>query len=137
MRTVTGISVVGDDFHYQISTAGDGTVALDSARLAHCPNYQVRCEHSALPRSATVARALRELLLHGRTRILRPLTTAPAPDSLSRCCSVSDLALRTNWSEKVDWLQYTPAQRRSYLDRLNQSPPQYAAGRQRRKATSD
>ena len=131
-RTVTALSVSGGDFHYQISDAGDGTVAIDSARLADCRNYQVRCEHSALPRSATVARALRDLLLHGSTRVLRPLGAAAArAPNAARCHSVSDGELRDNWNSKVDWLHYTPTERRAYLDRLNQPPPQYAARRAR------
>jgi hypothetical protein len=131
-RTATALSVSGGDFHYQISDAGDGTVAIDSARLADCRNYQVRCEHSALPRSATVARALRDLLLHGSTQVLRPLGAAAAsPAGAARCHSVSDGELGDNWNSKVEWLHYTPAERRAYLDRLNQPPPQYAARRPR------
>lgn len=134
-RTVTGISVVADDFHYQISSAGDGTVPLASALLPGLGNYRLRCEHSALPRSVTVARALCELLLGGHTRSLNPLaaTGALARGTAPPLHTVSDLQLRSNWSDKVDWQRYTPGERRTYLNCLNQPPPQYAARRNGRK----
>ncbi|MDE2251578.1 MAG: hypothetical protein KGL25_09260 [Gammaproteobacteria bacterium] len=122
-RTVTGARLVDDDFHYQVSDAGDGTVPLASAQLAGSDNYYVRCEHSALPRSASVARALVELLRHGRTTRLamRPGVRR------ARGVTVSDRQLRTTWSEKVDWAALAPELRRDYLNRLNQPPRQYAA----------
>ena len=134
-RTVTGIDVVADDFRYQISTAGDGTVPLNSALLPGFDNYRLRCEHSALPRSVTVARALCELLLGGQTRILSPVaslaavTGAASVGAAPRLYAVSDQQLRSNWSHKVDWQRYTPGERRNYLNCLNQPPPQYAARR--------
>ena len=122
-RTVTGLRLAGDEFHYQVSDAGDGTVPLASAQLAGSDNYYVRCEHSALPRSATVARAVLELLRHGRTT---RLTSLPGARS-SREVTVSDSQLRTTWNEKVDWAALAPEDRRRYLNQLNQPPPQYAA----------
>ena len=128
-RTVTGIDVSADDFRYQISAAGDGTVPLASALLPGVDNYRLRCEHSALPRSVTVARALRELLSGGHTQLLgRAAAAVAAP----RSHTVSDQQLRGNWNDKIDWQRYTPAERRDYLDSLNQPPPQYAAPRARR-----
>lgn len=124
-RTVTRLHLADDDFHYEVSDAGDGTVPLTSARWAGCDNYFVRCEHSALPRSATVARALLELLRHGRTR---RLSAMPGPP-LGRRVTVSDRELRGTWNEKIDWLKLAPAARREYLNRLNQPPPQYAVRR--------
>ena len=129
-RTVTAVELVADDFMYQVSDAGDGTVPLASAQLSGCDNYFVRCEHSALPRSASVARALLELLRHGRTA---RLATAPGAHR-GRPVQVSDRELRGTWSAKIDWLAMPPAARREYLNRLNQPPPQYAAPRQRQRA---
>ena len=129
-RTITDLAVAADDFHYGISDAGDGTVPLKSARLEGCANYQVRCEHSALPRSATVARALGELLSSGQTRSLAAAPIAADPAAMApRRSVVSDQQLHTTWTDKVNWLQFTPAARREYLNRLNQSPPHYAAPR--------
>lgn len=121
-RTVTGVRLAGDEFHYQVSDAGDGTVPLASAQLAGSDNYYVRCEHSALPRSATVARAVLELLRHGRTTRLASLPGARS----GREVTVSDSQLRTTWNEKVDWAALAPEERRRYLNQLNQPPRQYA-----------
>ena len=124
-RTVVGLQLRSNDFHYQVSDAGDGTVPLASAQLAHGDNYYMRCEHSALPRSVTVARALVELLRSGRTtRLARQVGTRSA-----RPVVVSDAELRTIWNEKVDWARLRPAAHRDYLNRLNQAPPQYAPWR--------
>jgi len=124
-RTVVGLQQRAGDFHYQVSSEGDGTVPLASARLAHGDNYYVRCEHSALPRSVTVARALIELLRSGRTTRLARQHAA----SSARTVSVSDAELRTTWNEKVDWARLSSAAHRDYLNRLNQAPPQYAPRR--------
>jgi pimeloyl-ACP methyl ester carboxylesterase len=122
-RTVTGLRLERDEFLYQVSDAGDGTVPLASAQLAGSHNYFVRCEHSALPRSATVARAVLELLRQGRTTRLASI----ASTRNAREVSVSDAQLRTTWNEKIDWTAMTPEERRRYLNQLNQPPPQYAA----------
>ena len=127
-RTVTGLWLSGDEFHYRISEAGDGTVPLEYAQLPGVDNYFVRCEHSALPRSPTVARAVLELLRHGRTRQLAAL---PGPHR-GRQVVVSDGELRTTWNGKIDWARLEAAARRSYLNQLNQPPPQYAPRRRPR-----
>jgi PGAP1-like protein len=128
-RTVVDLRLAEDDFHYEIGDAGDGTVPLASAQLAGCDNYYVRCEHSALPRSVSVARAVVELLRHGRTS---RLSTQRGP-LLGRQVTVSDRELRSTWNEKVDWAKLGPAAHRDYLNRLNQPPPHYAARRARRR----
>jgi len=124
-RTVVSLGLHGDQFHYRVSDAGDGTVPLASARLARGDNYYVRCEHSALPRSASVGRAVLDLLRHGRTTRL-PATHAAGAE---REVVVSDAQLRTTWRRKVDWARLSIAARRSYLNRLNKAPPQYAPPR--------
>ncbi len=121
-RTVTGVRLAGDEFHYQISNAGDGTVPLASAQLPGGSNYYVRCEHSALPRSATVACAVLELLRSGRTSRL-----AAQPGRLrGRTVTVRDAELRGTWLQKIDWAGLAPAARRDYLNDLNEPPRQYA-----------
>jgi pimeloyl-ACP methyl ester carboxylesterase len=128
-RTVISLRLVDDDFHYEVGDTGDGTVPLASARAAGCDNYYVRCEHSALPRSASVARAVVELLRHGRTT---RLASRPGPQ-LGRHVTVSDRELRTTWNQKVDWANLRSAAHRDYLNQLNQPPIHYAARRARRK----
>ena len=122
-RTVTGLQLVDDDFRYQISEAGDGTVPLERSQLVESDNYFVRCEHSALPRSATVARAVLELLRHGRTT---RLATAVGSRRVHTVI-VSDAQLRTTCVTKVDWAALAPAARRAYLNQLNQPPQQYVS----------
>jgi hypothetical protein len=129
-RTVVGLRLSGDDFHYDIGDAGDGTVPLESAQLAGFDNYYVRCEHSQLPRSVSVARAVVELLRHGRTTRLSARRSPP----LGRHVTVSDRELRHTWNDKVDWATLDAAAHRDYLNRLNQPPPQYAARRARRRS---
>lgn len=126
-RTVVGLRLAADEFHYRVGDAGDGTVPLASAQLAHGDNYYVRCEHSALPRSAAVGHALVELLRHGRTTRLAATPGRP----LGREVMVSDSELRATWNDKLDWAQLGPVAHRDYLNRLNQSPPQYSARRTR------
>jgi hypothetical protein len=128
-RTVVGLRLLDDDFHYEIGDTGDGTVPIVSAQLKGRDNYYVRCEHSALPRSVSVARAVVELLRHGRTTRLAP---QPGPQ-LGRHVTVTDRELRTTWNAKVDWAKLGSAARREYLNRLNQPPVQYAARRARRR----
>ena len=122
-RTVTGLRLAVGEFHYQISDAGDGTVPLDRAQLPGSDNYFVRCEHSALPRSASVARAVLELLRHGHTT---RLAATPGP-RLGRTVTVGDAQLRTTWITKIDWAALAPAARRAYLNQLNQPPRQYVS----------
>ena len=132
-RTITSVRVTDDDFHYAIDDAGDGSVPLKSATLAGCANYYLRCEHSELPRSVSVARALRDLLLTGSTASLASVPNAiSAHAAARRQVSVSDQLLRSTWTEKTDWPKLTPAARREYLNQLNQPPPHYAAPRARR-----
>lgn len=121
-RTITGIRVGGGEFHYAVSSAGDGTVPIASAKLGDAPSYYVQCEHSELPRSERIARALAQLLLRGRTDLLPSRWTA----ARERPVQVSDSTLRHIGSSKVDWTALTPAARRAYLNRLSDPPPAYA-----------
>jgi pimeloyl-ACP methyl ester carboxylesterase len=126
-RTVTGLARRGGQFHYEISAAGDGTVAAARATLAGARNYYVRCEHSELPRNERVAAALVDLLRTGRTRRLpQQLVRARSP-----IVTVSDSALRRGFARKIDWHALSPAERRRYLKRLSAAPPQYQAPRTR------
>lgn len=127
-RTVVSLQRVTEEFRYLVSDEGDGTVPLESARLAHGDNYYVRCEHSELPRSASVGRALVELLRRGRSsRLAAQRRALPA-----REVTVSDADLRGTWTDKIDWARLGPAAHRSYLNRLNQAPPQYRPRARRR-----
>lgn len=120
-RTATGLERHGGQFRYEISAAGDGTVAVLRATLPGARNYYLRCEHSELPRSPLVAGAVIDLLRTGRTRRLpqRMIVTR------ARHAEVSDADLRRAFKRKVDWLRLSTAERRRYFTRLNAPPAIY------------
>ncbi|HXR19729.1 MAG TPA: hypothetical protein VN757_07345 [Steroidobacteraceae bacterium] len=120
-RTVTGLERRGGEFHYEISAAGDGTVAAVRATLPGARNYYLRCEHSELPRSELVSRALVDLLRSGRTRRLpqRPKVAS------GRRAHVSDADLTRSFPPHIDWQRLSAAERRRYFARLNSPPSIY------------
>jgi pimeloyl-ACP methyl ester carboxylesterase len=122
-RTVTGIERRGQQFRYQVSSAGDGTVASCCATLPGVRSYSLRCEHSELPRSESVAAALIDLLHRGRTRRLREGVIARP----GRSSYVTDAALRRELGRKLDWYSLGIGERRQYLNRLNEPPRSYRA----------
>jgi pimeloyl-ACP methyl ester carboxylesterase len=121
-RTVTGLKEDEHEFHYAVSSAGDGTVPVAAASLGNAPCYYVHCEHSELPRSERIARAVAQLLLRGRTDLLSARWKA----ARERPVMVSDTALRALGATKVDWAALSPAARRAYLNRLSEAPAAYA-----------
>jgi pimeloyl-ACP methyl ester carboxylesterase len=120
-RTVTGIERRGQQFRYQVSSAGDGTVASACATLPGVCNYSLRCEHSELPRSESVAAALIDLLQRGRTRHLREGVIARH----GRTTYVTDAGLRRELGRKLDWYSLSIGERRRYLNRLSEPPAAY------------
>jgi len=120
-RTVTGVERHGPQFRYQVSAAGDGTVATCCATLPGVKSYSLRCEHSELPRSESVAGALTDLLRRGRTGRLREGVNARH----GRSIYVTDALLRRELRRKLDWYQLSIGERRRYLDRLNDPPAAY------------
>jgi len=120
-RTVTGIERRGAQFRYQVSSAGDGTVACARATLPGVRSYSLRCEHSELPRSEHVAAALIDLLQGGRTRRLTEGVIARP----GRSSYVTDAALRRELGRKIDWYSLSIGERRQYLNRLNDPPRSY------------
>ncbi|MFI4906122.1 MAG: lipase family alpha/beta hydrolase [Steroidobacteraceae bacterium] len=120
-RTVTGIERRGQQFRYQVSSAGDGTVASACATLPGVRNYSLRCEHSELPRSESVAAALIDLLQRGRTQRLREGVIARH----GRSSYVTDAGLRRELGRKLDWHSLSIGERRRYLNRLNEPPAAY------------
>jgi len=126
-RTVTGVERHEDQFRYQITSAGDGTVASARATLPGATVYSLRCEHSELPRSPTVAAALVDLLRSGRTRRL----TAGAIERTGYVVYLTDAVLRNELDRKLDWHALSVGERRRYLDYLNAPPAGYRSPRRR------
>jgi pimeloyl-ACP methyl ester carboxylesterase len=128
-RTVTGIERRGQQFRYQVSSAGDGTVASSCATLPGVRSYSLRCEHSELPRSESVAAALIDLLQRGRTRCLREGVISHH----GRRSYVTDAGLRRELGRKLDWYSLGIGERRVYLDSLNAPPAAYSPGQRARR----
>jgi pimeloyl-ACP methyl ester carboxylesterase len=126
-RTVTGIERFGDEFRYEISSAGDGTVAIARASLAGSQRYAVRCEHSELPRSPTVAEAIIDVLRRGHTRRLHGGVT----ERPGRTLHLTDTMIARELGTKLDWHKLSVPQRRRYLDRLSAAPASYRLGERR------
>ena len=115
-ETVTGASRQRDGFVYTITRHGDGTVPAESAALAGAHTYFVDAAHSDLTRDASVAAAIADLLRTGTTRRL-PCRWSGNSRAQAR---ISDRELRRTHADKVDWASLTPAQRREFLQNLNE-----------------
>ena len=68
--TVVDARLEGDEFAYDISQDGDGTVPVDLARLPGLPTYRTSAEHGGMPNDSKVADAVDNLLATGRTSLL-------------------------------------------------------------------
>ena len=117
-ETVTAVLKRRDGFTYRITRHGDGTVPADSAALDGAHTYFTRAAHSDLTRDAHVAAAIVDLLRNGATKRLprRWISNSRAE------ARVSDRELRRTHTGKVDWARLTPAQRRDFLQGLNEPP---------------
>jgi pimeloyl-ACP methyl ester carboxylesterase len=120
-RTVTGLLRREAQFHYEVSAAGDGTVAAARAILPGSSAYSLRCEHSELTRSAIIAAALVDLLRHGRTERLRAGVVARP----GRRLLVTDAAIGGEFIAKIDWAALSGEQRLRYLHALSAPPGCY------------
>ena len=114
-ETVTAVSKGRDGFVYTVTRHGDGTVPATSAALAEAQTYYTSTAHSDLTRDAHVGSAIVELLRQG---ITRRLPTRWRTNSRAQA-RVSDRELRRTHADKVDWSALTPAQRREFLENLN------------------
>jgi hypothetical protein len=120
-RTVTAIERQDEQFRYEITSAGDGTVAITRATLPGAKVYSLRCEHSELPRSPTVAAALVDLVRGGHTRRLMQGAVVKAGSSVY----LTDSTLRRELDKKIDWHALNTGQRRQYLHQLSAPPKSY------------
>jgi pimeloyl-ACP methyl ester carboxylesterase len=117
-ETVTAASRRQDGFTYTITRHGDGTVPAASAALRGAQTYFTRTAHSDLTRDEAVASAIVDLLRTGST-----VRLPTRWDSRSRAQAlVTDRELRRTDTGKVDWAALTPAQRREFLQNLNEPP---------------
>lgn len=115
-ETVTAASKGRDGFIYTITRHGDGTVPAYSAALNGASTYFTKVAHSDLTRDAQVAAAVVEILRKGSTKRL-PMKWTSGSRAQAR---ISDRELRRTHTDKVDWASLTPAQRRDFLQNLNE-----------------
>jgi pimeloyl-ACP methyl ester carboxylesterase len=116
--TATRVSLQDDDFEYEYSLHGDGTVPIELAQLDGAHHRYVDCNHSDLPLDDRVIAGTIDLLADGKTRRF-----AGAPRIRARTRTrVRDAELRREYLGKVDWSHMTPAERREFLDTLNEPP---------------
>jgi pimeloyl-ACP methyl ester carboxylesterase len=69
-ETVTDLKRNGDQFSYEVSLEGDGTVPLAFAELPGAKTYYVEESHGSLPNNRLVARAVADILATGKTATL-------------------------------------------------------------------
>jgi pimeloyl-ACP methyl ester carboxylesterase len=121
--TATGIASNSTGFEYEYSRRGDGTVPIALARLAGAAHGYIDCDHSDLPLDDRVIAGTIELLGSGTTQQF----SAEPPAIGAIVARVRDAELREQHQGKVDWPHMMPAERRRFLDTLNE-PPQSALG---------
>lgn len=117
-ETVTAVARRGDDFEYTVTRNGDGTVPTPRAELPGARTYYAEVAHSELARDGVVARAIADLLRTGATARL----PRSWPRRSTAAARITDAALRRAHVEKVDWAALEPAERRAYLQDLNEPP---------------
>jgi hypothetical protein len=116
--TATGIARVGAEFEYEYTRGGDGTVPVALAHLPGAQHGYIDCDHSELPLDDRVIAGTIDLL--GGTASPRFAATPLAVNGAT--ARVRDTDLREMHQGKVDWPHMTPAERRQFLDTLNEAP---------------
>jgi pimeloyl-ACP methyl ester carboxylesterase len=117
-ETVTAVSRRRGEFVYTLTRGGDGTVPVASAQLPGARSVYARVAHSDLTRDRQVAAAVVDLLRSGATaRLPASFTSANRAQA-----TISDGELRRMHAEKVDWAALTSAERRLFLENLNDPP---------------
>jgi pimeloyl-ACP methyl ester carboxylesterase len=89
-ETTVGLRFEEDEFVYDYSREGDGTVPLASARLDGTQTYYVAESHGSLPNNRVVARAVANILAEGSTSEL-PQEWLPSRRGLTRSVRDSEL----------------------------------------------
>lgn len=123
--TATRVARSEDDFEYEYTLRGDGTVPIALAQLEGAHQRYVECDHSDLPLSDRVIAGTIDLLKSGSTR--RFAVKPPLRSSARR--RVRDSELRQEYLGKIDWPHMSPEERRLFLDNLNEPPRGMVIGR--------
>jgi CHAT domain-containing protein/pimeloyl-ACP methyl ester carboxylesterase len=89
-ETVVSLRKEGNEFVYDVSYEGDGTVPLAMAELPGAKTFFVEETHGGLPNNRTVAKAVEDLLAAGTTSVL-PNAWAPSRAGYTRSLKEADL----------------------------------------------
>ncbi len=89
-ETVVGVHLQGDEFSYDLSIEGDGTVPLALAELPGAKTYFVDESHGSLPNNRQVLRAVDDILATGATSNL-PARWEPSRAGFTRMLHDRDL----------------------------------------------
>lgn len=117
--TATTVMRREKDFVYTVTRGGDGTVATSSAAPPGVQAYYTRVAHSELTRDGQIAASIIDVLKSGATGRLPARWVSRA----RACATISDQQLAHLPSGKLDWARFTPQQRQTFLDTLNEPPP--------------
>jgi len=79
-ETLVGVRANHDEFQYEFSKDGDGTVPLSLAELPGATTFYVEESHGSLPNNGPVAAAVAEILNTGKTSVLTAQRPAPSRD---------------------------------------------------------
>jgi pimeloyl-ACP methyl ester carboxylesterase len=96
-RTTVAAAVEDDEFVFDESNEGDGTVPVALARIDGAGTYYVEEGHGALPGNSEVAAAVIDLFQRGATDRL-PRTWAPGVRALAR---IGESEIRAEWEQKA------------------------------------
>ena len=103
-ETVVGARLQGDEFAYELSNDGDGTVPLDLAVVPGLPTYVTSAAHGSMPNNSLVAQAVDNIIGAGSTTVLPQLDAAaavPRRAAQSRVVKEADLSALGPRSEAV------------------------------------
>ena len=115
--TAAGIRKQGKGFAYDLTSAGDGTVAVTSAHLPGAPAYYLPEIHGSLPNNSQVILCVIDLLRRGVSRRL-PRLWRPRRNKAS---TVTDAELRSQFRDKVDWRTLNSEERERLSAHFNTS----------------
>ena len=111
-KTVTGLYRSSDEFIFQISHQGDGTVPIDLAKWKNSQHWFVSENHGQLPRSTVVCQAVVDLLHTAQTQRLKA-QFQPSNNSYS---VHSEAELRPLANKKIHWDRLSLNERRDLLE---------------------
>ena len=114
-ETTVGLKLQDDEFVYDYSIEGDGTVPLASAELHGAKTYYVAESHGSLPNNRVVAKAVSDLLANGATSEL-PTEWLPTRRGVTR--SVREMELQAPPYEGRRGKEITHSEIRHVLDDL-------------------